>query len=434
MAAEIIHIGARNPVVRILLVLLLLAAGVWSYFAVRWYLGNTLAEYFNPAESNLNVAQMAANLAPNDPLTHWRIAQVSQKTLPLDQQAPAIAEYEKAVALSPNDYRFWMSLGTAYEQSGDSAKAEQALKRAVVLAPAYAYPHWYLGNLLLRNSRYDDAFAELRLASEADGELRPQLFNLIWEVYSNDHEALKSAVGQSAEARAQFALYLLGQKRFEDGMRLWEGMSVEEKRANKQTGESIVTTLKNEGRFHDALTVWNGVASEKLRAEIGRVFDGGFEEAVAYGPETVFGWQVQGAPQMQIGIDPAKSHGGERSLRLVFQVRSNLDAMNIAQLVPVAPNTEYEFECFISTDRLETGSAPEIQIIDVNTGAGLASSPQAPGGTNDWNRVTMSFKTSEKTEGVVLRIVRISCKTEETPVCPIFGSVWYDDFSFKRRN
>lgn len=434
MAGEIIHISARSPVVRILLVLLLLAAGVWSYFAVRWYLGNTLAEYFNPAESNLHVAQMAANLAPNDPLTHWRIAQVSQKTLPLDQQAHAIAEYEKAVALSPNDYRFWMSLGTAYEQSGDSVKAEQALKRAVVLAPAYAYPHWYFGNLMLRNGRYDEAFAELRLASEADGELRSQLFNLIWEVYSNDPEALKNAVGHSAEARAQFALYLLGQKRFEDGMRLWEGMTVEEKRANKQTGESIVTTLKNEGRFHDALTIWNGIASEKLRAEIGRVFDGGFEEAVAYGPETVFGWQVQGAPQMQIGIDPNKSHGGERSLRLVFQVRSNLDAMNIAQLVPVAPNTEYEFEYFISTDKLETGSAPEIQIIDVNTGAGLVSSPQAPGGTNDWNRVTMSFKTSEKTEGVVLRIVRISCKTEETPVCPIFGSVWYDDFSFKRRN
>jgi cytochrome c-type biogenesis protein CcmH/NrfG len=434
MAQEIIHISARNPVVKILLVLLLLAAGVWSYFAVRWYLGNTLAEYFNPGGNTLDVAHMAANLAPNDPLTHWRIAQVSQKTLPLDQQAPAIAEYEKAVALSPNDYRFWMSLGTAYEQSGDAAKAEQALKRAVVLAPDYAYPRWYLGNLFLRNGRYDDAFAELRLASEADAELRPQLFNLIWEVYSNDPEALRNAVGQSPEARAQFALYLLGQKRFEEGLRLWEGMSAEDKRANKQTGESIVTTLRNELRFHDAMSVWNGLASEKFRAEAGQVFDGSFEESVAYGPETVFGWQVQGAPQMQIGIDPAKSHGGERSLRLVFQVRANLDAINISQLVPVTPQTEYEFECFVSTDKLQTGSAPEIQIIDATTGAGLVSSPQAPGGTNDWNRVTMSFKTGEKTEAVMLKIARISCKTEDTPICPIFGSVWYDDFSFKRRN
>ena len=104
---------------------------------------------------------------------------------------------------------------------------------------------------------------------------------------------------------------------------MWDVLSSEEKRANKETAETIVTTLKNESKFHDALKVWNDIASEKFRAEMGRVFDGSFEEAVEYGPDTVFGWQVQGAPQMQIGIDPDKSHGGWRSLRLVFQVRAN---------------------------------------------------------------------------------------------------------------
>ena len=65
---------------------------------------------------------------------------------------------------------------------------------------------------------------------------------------------------------------------------------------------------------------------------------------------------------MQIGIDPNKSHNGARSLRLMFQVRTNLDAVNVSQLVPVQPQTEYEFECYVSTDKLETGSAPQIQI------------------------------------------------------------------------
>ena len=117
MPQEVVNINVRKIPVRILLIVLLLGAGVWSYFVVRWYIGNTLAEYFNPTESSLNVANMAASMAPNDPLTHWRIAQVSQKALPLDQQGPAIAEYEKAVSLSPYDYRFWMSLGTAHEQA-----------------------------------------------------------------------------------------------------------------------------------------------------------------------------------------------------------------------------------------------------------------------------------------------------------------------------
>src|SRR5689334_13856518 len=104
MPQEIAHLSTRNIVVKLLLVVLLLVASVWSYYVVRWYLGNTLAEYFNPAENNLRVADMAESLAPNDPLTHWRVAQVQQKTLPLDQQSQALAEYEKAISLSPNDY------------------------------------------------------------------------------------------------------------------------------------------------------------------------------------------------------------------------------------------------------------------------------------------------------------------------------------------
>lgn len=434
MPQELVQISVRKLPVKILLVLLLIVAGAWSYSVVRWYLGNTLAEYFNTAENNLEVARMAVSMAPSDPLTHWRIAQVSQKVMPLDQQAPTIAEYEKAVSLSPYDYRFWMSLGRAYEQSGDAAKAENALRRAVALAPSYAYPHWYLGNLLLRNARYDEAFAEMRIASDADPDVRPQQFNLIWEIYSTDPEGLKNAVGQNPGARASFALYLLTQQRFDEGLRLWNDMSSADKIANRHIGETIVTTLKNEARFHDAARVWNDITSEKYHVELGQVFDSSFEHAVSYGPDNVFGWQVKAAPQMQIGIDPNKSNGGARSLRMTFQVRANLDSINVSQLIAVQPDTEYEFECYVSTDKLETGSAPRVQIVDAASGAEVLSTPPAPNGTNDWNRLSSIFRTGAKTEAVILKIVRVSCSTEETPVCPIFGSVWYDDFSFKRRN
>ena len=435
MPQEVVHISVRRVPVRILLILLLLGAGVWSYYVVRWYIGNTLAEYFSPTESGVHVANMAESMAPNDPLTHWRIGQVTQKILPLDQQGSAIAEYEKAVSLSPYDYRFWMSLGIAHEQSGDPVKAELALKQAVALAPSYSYPHWYLGNLYLRNGRYNEAFAELRRAAEADPELLPQLFNVSWEIYSADPEALKNSVGQDSGVRAKFALYLLEQKRFEDGMRLWNALTSEEKKTNKETAETIVNTLKNSARFHDALNVWNDFAYEKFRPEMGSFFDGSFEEPISYASDTVFGWQVKNAPQMQIAIDPNKSHSGSRSLRLLFQVRSNLDSINISQLVPVQPNTDYDFECYVATDKLETGSAPQIQILDANTSAGLFDSSMAPGGTNDWTRINASFKTSDKTEAITLKIVRVKCgDQEQNPVCPIFGSVWYDDFSLKRRN
>ncbi len=434
MPQEVIQLNVRKLPIRILLIIVLLVAGIWSYFALRWYIGNMLAEYFNPTQSNFDVAKTATSLAPKDPLTHWRLAQVSQKALPLDQQGPAIAEYEMAVSLSPYDYRFWMTLGTAQEQAGNPAKAEAALRRAVTLAPAYSYPHWYLGNLLLRNGRYDEAFNELRLASQADPELQSQLFNLTWQIYSSDPQAMKTAVGDDASIRGKFAQYLIGQKRYEDGLRLWNGLSADEKKANKETGEAIMIALKNDLRFNDTVVVWNELMNEKFRVEVGQIFDGSFEEPVSYTADTLFGWQVKNVAHMQVGIDPDHSHSGSRSLRLLFQVRTNLDTINVSQLVPVQPNTEYDFEFYVATEKLETGSAPEIQIIDASTGTAIFSSPQAPGGTNHWNRINFSFKSGDKTEALTLKIARVSCASEENPVCPIFGSVWYDDFTLKRRN
>ncbi len=434
MPHELIQVRVRNPLIKLLLLLLLIFAGVWSYFAVSWYIGNTFAEYSDPSVTTVDIARRAVGMAPDDPLTHWRMAQVSHKNLPLDQQGAAIAEYEKAVSLSPNDYRFWMTLGTAYEQAGESEKAEQALKRAVVLAPAYAYPHWYLGNLLLRNARYDEAFAELRLASQADPELRPQQFNLIWAIYSDDPEGLKNAVGPTAEVRAAFTLYLISQKHYEQALRLWDSLSSEEKRANLYTAQQIIASLNKDFKFHNALKVWNDIAPDKYRTEVGRIFDGGFESASQYGSEVVFGWQVQGAPQVQIGIDEGRMHEGMRSLRFVFDVRANVGTVDVYQLVPVEPQTAYDFEGYVSTDKLTTAGAPQIDIVDPTDTAVLVSSAMAPVGTNGWNRISLSFRTEDKTEAVLIKIVRFPCVNKETPVCPIFGTVWYDNFSIKRRN
>ncbi|HKR13130.1 MAG TPA: hypothetical protein VJT15_13805, partial [Pyrinomonadaceae bacterium] len=401
-----------------------------------WYVGNTLAEYFNPAQNNTRVAEMAISLAPSDPLTHWRMAQVTQRLLPLDQQHKTIEEYTRAVSLSPNDYRFWMALGTAYEKSGDSANGEQALRRAVELAPAYAFPRWYLGNLLLRSGRYEEAFKELHLAAEADGELQPQQFNMLWAIYSNDLEALKKALGESSQTRARFALYLLNLQRYDDGLRFWDSLPADDKKSNRESGHAMISRLLIALRYHDAMKVWNDIANNnRYEAQLGKVFDGSFEEAINYTPEMIFGWQVKTAPQLQIGIDPTKSNTGARSLRLAFQVRAKLENLDVTQLVPVEPNSEYDFEYYFTTEQLETGSAPMVQLVDATNASVLATSPQAPSGSNPWTRLTLPFKTGDKTQAVMLKIVRVPCseQEEENVICPIFGSIWYDDFSFKRR-
>ncbi|HET6861611.1 MAG TPA: hypothetical protein VFH91_01145 [Pyrinomonadaceae bacterium] len=434
MPQELFQINSQKTLIRVLMLVLLLVALFWSLFAIRWYLGNTLAEYFNPSENSIDVAQFASSLAPNDPLPHWRLGQVYQQKLPVDQIGQTIAEYQKAISLSPNDYRFWLALGTAQEQAGDVADGEIALRRAVALAPAYSFPHWYLGNLLLRSSRYDEAFTELRIASEADNELRPQLFNFVSAVYGRDLESIKRALGNDGAVRVQFCLYLINQKSFDDGLAMWSSIDADSKQANRSTGDEIVKALIGASRFHNAVTVYNDLApTDAYRTEIGKVLDGGFEESMAHGANSVFGWRVGAVSQMQLGIDPAKSHSGRRSLRLLFQVKTKLQDINVSQQIAVLPNTEYDFECFVSTEKLESGSTPLIEIVDASDQTVLGTSSPVATGTNDWSRIAFTFKTKPKSEGVIIRVVRSPCEGD-VPLCPIFGVMWYDDFSFKKRS
>lgn len=431
MPDQLMQFKASAPL-KLIMTLTVLLALFATWFVVRWYLGNTIAEYFHPESHRLETAQMAVGLAPNDPLPHWRLGNLAQKELPPDQISLVIAEYEKAVSLSPSDYRLWMDFGSALEQAGEFDKAEKALREAVKLAPSYAYPHWYLGNLLLRTDRYSEGFAELQRASEANDQFQSQLFNLAWQLNKDDFESLKTAVGDTPAIRAAFAKYLVERGRYDYGLRLWNTLTEIEKRESRFAADPIIGSLIGNQRYHQAMEIWNQVApGPGYRAEPGHILDGGFENNLAHGPGAVFGWQVQSNSQTQIGIDAGQGHTGSRSLRVFFQVRSHIDTINVSQLVPVKPNSEYVLECYLKTERLESAETPVVVIVNAADESWLVGSPAAPSGNNNWQRISLSFKTGVKTEAVKVKMLRNSCP--DSPVCPIFGTVWYDDFDLKPR-
>ncbi len=418
---------------RLIMLLTVLLALILSWFALRWYIGNTLAEYFNPDSASLPTAEMAVSLAPNDPLPHWRLGDHIRKTLPPDQLSRAVPLYERAVSLSPNDYRFWMEMGEALEQAGEYERAEKALREAVRLAPSYAYPRWYLGNLLIRIDRYPDAFAELRKASDAYAEFQPQLFSLAWQLYKDDFESLQDAVGRSPQTRAAFAKYLLTRGRYDEGLRLWNTQTEQEKRANRATADAIIASLSQGHQYHHAVTIWNSVAPGiAYQAEIGKVIDGSFEGNVAHGTQIPFSWQVSSLPQVQTGITPTLGHSGSRSLRIFFQVSQNLESVILSQLVPVTANTDYEFEYYVRTEKLVSAATPLVTVADAAGGSPLAISPGAGSGDKDWQQIVLPLRTGPNTQALIVKVVRPSCGSEN-PVCPLFGTVWYDDFNLSRK-
>jgi tetratricopeptide (TPR) repeat protein len=324
-----------------------------------------------------------------------------------------------------------MELGRVREQVGDVDGGERALRRSVEFAPHYAMPRWYLGNLLLRAGRQDEAFAELRRASEADPTLRPQIFATLWSLFGGDVERVSAAVGDSAAGRAQLVEYLVRLKRMDEALRLWSSLGERERREQRATGEMLRGGLLEAGRIRGAVEVHRTVAPEgAAEVSVGNVINGGFESEVGASNKHPFIWDVRPVAQTQMGLDVREPHGGSRSLRITFDAPTALAFANVSQLVPVESRARYRLEYFVRTENLKTATSLVVQVLDNGDAARpLATSPPVADGTNGWQRVALEFTATPQTEAVLLRIVRPSC-TEEA--CPIFGKVWYDDFNLPR--
>jgi hypothetical protein len=427
-------INVRAPLRRVLLVLPVLLALGGSWYASRWYVGNTMAEFAPRLENGgLDTARTALRLAPNDPWAHWTYAGLEKSSFEPEALRDSVEHYEEAVRLSPNDYRFWMDLGRAREQADDAVGGERALRRAVELAPAYAYPRWLLGNLLLRAGRGDESFQELRRAAEADPKLQSQIFNVAWHVFGEDVQAVRNAVGNSPSARAEFAAYLGGQQRFDDALGLWASLSAAEKREQHAEGESLMSALVAAKRYRAAQEVLRSIATESIAAALSpeQFTNAGFESDVGTGGAGLFGWQVTSLPQAQVAVDPNYRHGGQRSLRVLFKSPSTLDFKNISQLVVVEPGAQYRFNCFVRSDDLKSAGTPLIEILDGTDERNvLNASPPLATGRSEWQQVTIDFKVPATTEAIKVRVNRAACVGD--PVCPIYGIVWYDDFNLQR--
>jgi tetratricopeptide (TPR) repeat protein len=431
-------IEVRRPLARAVLVLPVLLALMCSWYALRWYVGNTIVEYAPGLdEGALETARSGLGIAPDDPLAHWTVAGLERRSLDPELLPDVVRQYEEAVGLSPNDYRLWMDLGVAREQTGDTAGGEKALRRAVLLAPAYADPRWFLGNLLLRAGRRDEAFAELRRAGDANpATYRPQIFNLAWQVYGGNAAEMKRAFGESPASRVALAAYLSGRGLTDDALDLWSSLNSMEKQNYRQVGEGLMSALMSAKHYKSAFGLFRDLSGEGgAGVGLGQFQNGGFENETtgAGGAANPFDWQLRSVAQAQIAFDKRHMHAGERSLRVTFNASDTFNFDNISQLVVVEPSTQYRLECYVRTEELKSAGAPVIEIVDSTDGSVIATSSALPNGKNDWQPLTIDFKTTGKTEAVTVRTGRAPCAMEGS-VCPIFGTIWYDDFNLQRGN
>ena len=393
---------------------------VGSVFAAKWGFAYTAARNADLPD----VAELAISLGPDDPQTHYSAAVLFEKTFVPEDQKRSLAEYEAAVALSPNNYLLWLEFGKARERSGDQVGAEAALRKALELAPNYSRVQWALGNALLRNRKTEEAFAEIRKAVAGDAAYTNSAAGIAWQLLGGDMAAVRQAIGDSTRLNAAIATLLAGQKRYDESFEIWNSLPGGEKNTTfKELGDALHKQMIDAKKFRYALAIASQTGM--FEAPVNAIANGGFETEIKPKATGIFEWQIADGTNPRIGPNRDQKHSGEHSLLISFG-KGGREFRTVSQTMAVEPGRTYELELFYRAD-LKTPAVFKWEIADATDGKTLAAT--APlANTAEWTAATAKFTFPESSDGVIVRLVRENC---ETPVCSVSGNLWFDDFRLK---
>jgi superkiller protein 3 len=137
-----------------------------TYWRNHAQLGDTLLRAGRLKEA-IAVYERLIELQPDSARGYQRLGRALQASGSLDR---ALENYEKATAIRPSGATY-SNMGTSYYWQGDYARAADAYRRAIVLAPNEADFYANLGDALVKLGRREGAREQYRRAVDEVGKL-----------------------------------------------------------------------------------------------------------------------------------------------------------------------------------------------------------------------------------------------------------------------
>jgi hypothetical protein len=410
----------RHPAKKLAVVaaLSLLAA---SYFTLTT--AAFLAAHFSTEPDSAHLKR-AAWLDPGNAEYRYRIGRYEL----LAGQSPqaAIPWLEAATALNPHSAKYWLDLAIARQSLGDTVSERPALAHALAADPRTPEVAWQAANLYLAQGSLDDAMREYRVVMENDPSLAAQAINLCWKMHPDIESLLRSVIPPNVYA--SFLDFLVSNNETAAAAKTWEKIFLSQQALERPALFAYMRHLIEHQEVAQATMVWqqatniSGLAAYQPSSE-NILINGDFSLEVLNGG---FDWLYQPTPGVSLALDPNDAHSSSRSLRIIFDGPGIADA-GIRQLVPVDPNTSYEFSGFYKAQDMDGAGGPKFAIQDLYTETSFFMSDDLRD-SDFWRRIDGAFTTGPDTHLLLLRIARIPAGS------PIRGKLWIDGLQLVRTN
>jgi tetratricopeptide (TPR) repeat protein len=374
-----------------------------------------LAEYFSesPQESDLI---RATRLDPGDAVSFHNIGRIEL----LGRARPQIALpwLETATRLNPHVATYWLDLALARQAVGETALERQDLFHALEAAPRTPEIAWQAANLFLGQGSPDDAMSAFRLVIENDPSMVSLAIETCWKVRPDVAFLLNSVVPSNADET--FLGFLASRNEMAAAGTVWEKMYSLQQPISRPHLFEYVRDLVAHQQATQAAQVWRQAASMASLSAYqpspeNLLVNGDFSLEILNGG---FDWMHQKTRGVALAVDPNETHSSAHSLRIIFDGPGIEDA-GIRQMVPVEPNTPYEFSAFYKAQEMDGAGGAKFALQDLYRETSFFMSDDLQN-ADFWKKISGSFVTGPDTRLLVLRIARVPAGS------PIRGKLWLD--------
>ena len=330
-------------------------------------------------------------------------------------------EFLKAVRREPAAPDRWCDLGEAMLSSGRLEQARYCFSNALDLGRN-------IPPVLLRAAHFYRAVGENeRALGQTSRVLEKSSIDdaLVFDWYTVEKmslaEVLSRGLPEGPRAVQAYFRYLLALDRVADAGKVWE-WALSHHDTDDKLAREYVNFLVRDQRYRDAAETWALYSGDRRNPYLQSnwLWNGDFECEPS---GLALDWRIENPDDsVTTRLDSKVAHTGNRSLRIDFAGKQNVNYSYTAQNAVVTPGS-YHFEAFVRTMDITTDQGVGFHIYDPEMPARLDLQTEHLVGSNAWQKIEQTVRVPRGTRLVSVVVTRApSLKFDNK----ISGTVWID--------
>jgi len=374
------------------------------------------AAFVSRAGEHLNIA---ARLEPANAKYHELLGR--QLLRESSDISGALNEHQIAASLNPYNSGTWLEIADAQQLLDNIPGQRYALEHALATDPTTPRAAWTAASFFLAQGDETAALREFKVVLESE----PNMADNIFAIASRTADVtviIQKLLPSTPGAYLSFLNFMIAQKNAAGAAKAWDALAGLGKSFERAGALAYVDYLIAHGEVTAARLAWRQTAglcnlSAYLPSGENLIANANFDSDIL---NRGFDWRYRRQANVDVSLDPSEFHDGHRSLSIVFD-GPGVEEAGIRQLVPVEPNTAYQFSTYYKAAAMDGAGGARIDIQDAYTGTHYFSSDDLRN-SDVWHEISGTFKIDAHTQLVLLRVLRVP------PGSPIRGKLWLNDF------